>query len=214
MAGKIKKTEAQGMKAIKREFDLEKMLTSEIQAKVQMETKMMMDKKKREEYKNKCLDQAFSARKATSDKTRTNNSALSRMDSIKKEARNQIKKKRANMRNKIKNILAGGKRKKRKIAGEIRLIRSAIAKKLINAGHKGSMSVCVNGMDSAKKRLDYCKNNIVDSYVGFNDCFKEANYGQVCCENEFGSMQIDSRDKCIKKCDGKLHDSLNGGDFV
>lgn len=114
MAGKIKKTEAQGMKAIKREFDLEKMLTSEIQAKVQMETKMMMDKKKREEYKNKCLDQAFSARKATSDKTRTNNSALSRMDSIKKEARNQIKKKRANMRNKIKNILAGGKRKKKK----------------------------------------------------------------------------------------------------
>ena len=42
------------------------------------------------------------------------------------------------------------------------MIRSKIAKKLVSADHKGSSSVCVEGMDSATKRVDYCKKEIVD----------------------------------------------------
>jgi len=213
MAGKLSSTQAMAMKAIKREFDLEKMLTSEIQLKSEMETKELLKKKKREEKKRECLEKAFSAKKAEAERTRQTKSALEKLKSIKNEAKKQILKKRAKMRNKIKDLLNKSKRRRREIEGEIRVIRSKIAKKLVSADHKGSSSVCVEGMDSATKRVDYCKKEIVDSFIKYNDCVQKANYGNICCENEFGDMHIDLRDKCMNLCDKKLTKDLEDGEF-
>jgi len=202
------------MKAIKREFDIEKMLTSEIQQKSLMETKMLLEKKRREEKKRECLDKAFSAKAANAARLRQSKSALERLKNIKKEAQKAIAKKRAQMRNKIKDILKRNSRRNRQIETEIRSIRSNIAKKIIKAERKGSQAICVAGMDSTKKRMDYCKTQIVDSYIQFNDCTKEGMFGNICCENEFGNMYIEERDKCIAACDKKLNSALEGGEFI
>jgi len=119
------------------------------------------------------------------------------------------------MRNKIAEILKKSHRRKKQIESEIRQIRSAVAKKFIAANKKGSAKVCRNGLKSRKNRLDYCKNNIVDSYVDFAECMNEDTFGNVCCENEFGNMFIEERDNCVALCDKKLTDVIDGdGEWV
>ena len=118
------------------------------------------------------------------------------------------------MRNKIKEILKKSSRRRKQIESEIRMIRSVIAKKLMTANKKGSSDPCKEGLESKKSRTDYCKNNIVDSYIQYDECMKENTFGNICCENEFGNMHIEERDKCIAMCDNKLTKDLEDGDWV
>jgi hypothetical protein len=214
MAGKVNSAETLAMKAIKREFDIEKMITSEIRLKSQMETKMLLEKKKHEEKKQSALEKAFAEKKEESERKMKNKSGINRIKSIKNEAKREIIKKRQKMRNKIKDILKREGRRKKIIEGQIRLIRSVIAKKIIEANHKGSKDICIKGMENKKTRKDYCDKNVVDSYVNYKQCILEANFCDICCGKEFGNMFIEERDKCISSCENKLTNTLDGGEFV
>jgi len=214
MAGKITSTQALAFKAIRREFDIEKMLTSEIQLKSQLEAKELMERMRREQKKRECLDKAFNASKIEHERLRETQSSLQRIKSIQSEARNLILKKRAQMRNKIKELLGKSKRRKRQMETEIIKIRGTIAKKLVEADHKGSHEPCVKGIDNKELRTDYCKHFIVDNFVLYNECLNEGTYGNICCETEFGNMHMDLRDNCFSLCDKRLGELLNSGEFV
>jgi hypothetical protein len=214
LAGKVTKTEALAMRAIKREFDIEKMITQEIQQKTMLETKLLLEKKKHEEKKRECLEQLFSAKKKESYRLRMLSFQNAQINSIKKDAEKQILIKRAKMRNKIKEILTKSLRRRKQIEGEIRKIRSVIANKLMTENRKGSSEICLKGMESKKNRLEYCKHRIVDSFIQYNECIQETTFGNICCENEFGNMHIEERDKCIAMLDKKLSKTLDEGQWT
>merc|ERR1712160_107321 len=59
---KMQNTENTAMKAMKREFDIEKMLQAELQLKADLESKGLLNLKKREQKKKECLQKALKNR--------------------------------------------------------------------------------------------------------------------------------------------------------
>ena len=214
LASKIGKAEKNAIKAIGREFDIEKMITREIQLKSQLETKMLLEKKKHEEQKQAALEKAFAAKNEESERRRSKRNGKNRIKRIKLDARKEILKQRQKMRNVIKALLQKEGRRRKIIEGQIRTIRTEIAKRIVEANHKGSKDICIKGMKNKKMRTDYCKENYVDSYVGYNECINEGSFCEVCCGKEFGNMFIEERDNCIGSCEEKLNEVLEDGEFV
>ena len=59
----------------------------------------------------------------------------------------------------------------------------------------------------------YCDNNFMDNYAKNQDCKNPDDFCYVCCENEYGNMFINQRDKCYDMCDALAKADLNNGEW-
>ena len=92
-------------------------------------------------------------------------------------------------------------RRKREVKKQIFDIRTKIASKLLNEARIGNITFC-NPKQMEKDRLNYCEKNMKDDYEQMHDCKNSpGDFCYTCCENEFGRIHEDLRDKCYFKCD-------------
>jgi hypothetical protein len=211
---KLQNTQASAMKAMKREFDIEKMLQQEMQLKSELESKELMDLKKRELKKKECLEKALKDRDRQNQALIENKHRIQELESIRANAKKEVQMQRNKLREKLQAIRNKFKRRRRSIEQDINIIRSDIAKNLVNANKNGSMLVCKNAFGNKDKINDYCNKEIVENYTKNIECRSESNFCYICCENEFGNLVIEKRDQCYKMCDDLLKKSLNGGLFI
>lgn len=78
-----------------------------------------------------------------------------------------------------------------------------MAEKMNLAYKKGDINNCKKVLtDSStlhQERSAYCSGNFSEDFNKFNDCLKEDDFCNFCCENEFGEMQIEERGQCMKE---------------
>ena len=209
----IQNTENTAMKVIKKEIDIEKMLQQELQLKAELEAKELMELKRREQAKKECLEKAFKERDTQNKRLMDDMHKENELDLIKQNTKKEVELQRNKLREKLNAIRNKFKRRKRLIMQDINVIRSDMAKNLMNANKKGNMLICKNAYGNKEKITDYCNREIVDNYVKNIECRSESSFCYVCCENEFGNLVMEKRDVCYKMCDKMLRDSLNGGHF-
>ena len=210
---KLQNTQSQAMKLMKREFDIEKMLQQELQLKAELEAKELMELKRREQAKKECLEKAFKERDTQNKRLMDDMHKENELDLIKQNTKKEVELQRNKLREKLNAIRNKFKKRKRLIMQDINVIRSDMAKNLMNANKKGNMLICKNAYGNKEKITDYCNREIVDNYVKNIECRSESSFCYVCCENEFGNLVMEKRDVCYKMCDKMLRDSLNGGHF-
>jgi len=211
---KLGNTQAAAMKAMKREFDIEKMLQQELQLKAELEAKKLLNLKKRELRKKECLEKALKDRDSQNKRLLYSRGKENQLNSIKANAKKEVQNQRNKLREKLNNIRKKFKRRKRLIEQDINVIRAQLAKNIVNANHKGNMMTCKKAYGNKGLIKEYCNANIVENYSRNIECRGDSSFCYICCESEFGNLVMAMRDKCYKMCDGLLKNSLGDGGFI
>ena len=209
----IQKTQNTAMKAMKREFDIEKMLQQELQLKAELESKKLVTLKKREQKKKECLLKALKSRDQMNKDLLDKLHKQQKLKAIKLTAKKEVQNQRNKLREKLNEIRNKFKRRKRLIEQDINVIRAEMAKNLVDANKDGNMLICKNSYGNKKKIETYCNRELVENYVKNVECKTETNFCYVCCENEFGNMKMDKRGICYKMCDKMMNSILDDGEF-
>lgn len=211
---KIQNTENTAMKAMKREFDIEKMLQAELQLKAELESKKLLNLKKREKKKKECLQKALKNRDEINKNLLEKLRKQQELNAIKANAKKEVQAQRSKLREKLNAIRNKFKRRKRLIEQDINVIRAEMAKNIMDANRKGNMLKCKNAYGNKEKIKTYCNKNIVEDYMKNVECRSEASFCYVCCETEFGNMVMEKRGICYKMCDKLMKSATDGGDFI
>lgn len=92
-------------------------------------------------------------------------------------------------------------RRRKESKRKILEIRTKIAAKLLSESRSGNITNC-NPQQTEQERNKYCNANMKDDYQKLNDCKRDSgDFCYTCCENEFGRIHEELRDKCYLKCD-------------
>ena len=211
---KVQETQKVSLTAIRREINLEDMIKDEENQKGQDEVRELTVQVQQEKKKKQVLEQALQMREKSYEKVKSTKTVQKQIESIKQEAKVDIKFKRAVLKQKIAQIRAKSKRKSRLLQQQINLIRSEMAEEIMAANKKGNAKQCYEDRNDLAKISYYCNNNFSDDYIKNNSCKDAGNFCYNCCENEFGNMYIDQRDDCQSKCDDLEKEELKDGDWV
>merc|ERR1711957_413140 len=194
-------------------FDIEKMLQAELQLKADLESKGLLNLKKREQKKKECLQKALKNRDQLNKNLLARLKKMQKINAIKLTAKKEVQNQRNKLREKLNAIRNKFKRRKRLIEQDINVIRAEMAKNILNAKKKGNMKTCKDAYGNKELTKAYCNREIVDNYVKNVECRSDTNFCYICCENEFGNMVMDKRAICYKMCDKLMSNSLDDGDF-
>jgi len=210
---KIGATQNMALRVIKKEMDIEKMIQQEVQLKAMQEAKELLAKKKQEERKKKYLEQAMKEREVENQRSRESKQAEFEIQKIKVDTQKEVENKRLALKKKIDDIKKKALRRKRLIEQDISVIRSQVARDLIDANKNGDQLKCKNAYGNQDKINFYCNANVVDDITKNVECKSQLNFCYICCETEFGNMNIEKRDKCYDMCDLLARQELDHGEF-
>lgn len=199
----IRHTQDSAMKALKREFNIEQMLTKEMQLKALKETQELMAMKKNEEKKKECLETAFKNKEEENRKKRENEAKVQKLAKLKEETRNEIASQRSALKKKIEAIMRRSQHKNRQIKREIGLIRTQMAQGLLEAQRLGDLKRCQVALPSQDKIDHYCDEFVNNDLVRNKNCKDPFRFCYICCETEFGIMNLKERDECFNWCDSQ-----------
>lgn len=128
-----------------------------------------------------------------------------KIEEIKKQAQNQIIKKRSDLKRRLFKIKLDQKRQKDFYSNIILETKKNISIKLIKASKEGNLGLCNPLNKSSNDIINYCKDNFNDSLAKQSDCVKNDNFCYYCCDNEFGEMHLEERALCNSKCEDYIN---------
>ena len=210
---KMKDTQTNAVKVLKKEFNLEEMLAKEEQLRALNETKSLLKQKQNESKKMKCLEDALKAKEEEQKKRMANRLLLQNISKLQDDTMKEVKEQRDLLKQRIANIRKKNQLRNRQIKREINIIRSKMTKGLLDADRLGDMNKCKVGMDSEANMKTYCDDHINTTIEGNTGCKDRERFCFICCDNEFGSIQITQREKCYNLCENLLR-TLNAGDWT
>jgi len=124
-------------------------------------------------------------------------SAEDQIDKIKELAQKQVYVRRNKLKNKLLKMRKMSERKQADLQQKLKDVKLSMAQEMTNMYKLGDQNKCIQKDD--KGREAYCSNNFVDNYNKYDLCKSEDNFFcYVCCENEFGEMQMKRRESCVK----------------
>ena len=210
---KMKDTQTNAVKVLKKEFNLEEMLAKEEQLRALNETKSLLKQKQNESKKMKCLEDALKAKEEEQKKRMANRLLLQNINKLQDDTMKEVKEQRDLLKQRIANIRKKNQLRNRQIKREINIIRSKMTKGLLDADRLGDMNKCKVGMDNETNMKAYCDDHINTTIEGNTGCKDRERFCFICCDNEFGSIQISQREKCYNLCENLLR-ALNAGDWT
>ena len=135
------------------------------------------------------------------------------VETIKEQAMKEVVAKRNKLKEKISDMRKKAKRNEIKLKQTLLNMRMKMAREMTDIYKDGDQGKCLNAIKDAQVRLNYCTANFSD-IIKFSQCKDDDDFCVMCCENEFGEMHIDKRNKCIKEiCEpnaGKTDDTKGG----
>jgi len=153
-------------------------------------------------------------RQAENQRLIDNKDGEEQIQKIKEEARKEVEEKREALRKKIADIKARAARRKRIIEQDIDVIRSKMTQGLIDANKKGDENNCRNAYGDKEKIESYCNKNAYDDIYKNAECKEPLSFCYVCCDTEFGNMQIIKKDHCNAMCDDLARKDLDKGEYL
>jgi len=122
------------------------------------------------------------------------------IEQIKKDIQAKIVMNRKKFNEKIHNLKKAHERKIMKTKSQITEIRKTVTTNIIRADKKGDLKKC-KSKTTTEYRTNYCNDNFIDDIYYNLECKKEKEFCAVCCENEFGELHQQEREKCLIKCE-------------
>ncbi len=211
---KVGETQNVALTALRREINLEDLIKNEEVQKGKNENDELTQQVKQEKKKQKLLSVALEARENDFAKLRIKKDTKMQIDNVKKEAKVDIKFKRAVLKKKIDEIRKKYKRKNRLLQQQVQLIRSEMAEQILNANKYGQSERCKARRNDVVKIKEYCDHAFSEDFSKNKDCKDPQSFCYSCCEHEFGGMYINQRDNCQNMCDQLSEEELNNGDWV
>jgi hypothetical protein len=120
------------------------------------------------------------------------------VENIKKQAMEEVIAKRNRLKDKITEMRKKSQRKSAKLKQQLMTMRMSMAKEMTDVYKSGDSKLCLNAMADDQSRINYCTANFND-IIKFGQCKENDDFCTICCENEFGEMHMDKRNKCIKE---------------
>ncbi len=196
----MQKTHGLAPHAISKEIQLEEMLKREEEEREDNETKELVKQidleKKRQEYIKQAIQERQKIDEGVEQKLDTKNE----VNKIKSEAILQIKRKRLLLKQKVLEMRKLRERKNHSLKEELNSLRKVTSQTVSKSGKDGALSKCINGSKSEGRMLSYCKDNFEADFGKFNECNSKNTFCYICCENEFGELNMIKRYNCYNKC--------------
>jgi hypothetical protein len=197
---KVDDAQTTSMLAIQKETKLEELLEKEEAAKEDEETNLMESQLVQEQKKEECLLKSIKEKELENQMNLAKSKAEENVAKIQDETKKTIAIQRLNIKKRILEMRKKKERKQAQIRTQIQAIRAEIAEKLNVAGKNGNQDICtLQNLEEARDK--YCGENFSSDYVRYSDCKDESQFCYVCCENEFGDLNLIERDKCYSTCD-------------
>ena len=103
-------------------------------------------------------------------------------------------------------------RRKKQALQKVIEIRTKIATELLQESKDGNQDDCNPGQEKQKIE-EYCKDSFQTELQKYSDCMSgnKEDFCYICCENEFGKMHQDKREKCYSMCDNYSLSGIDNG---
>ena len=120
---------------------------------------------------------------------------------MKEKVQAEIKIKRDEIQQKIKQMRMRNERKKKNLYHQIQVLRTETAEDIQRVSKKGSMEVCQDimkstGQEQAEKMNHYYAAHLINYDPSLTSTPLE--FCNSCCESEFGELYIAEREKCYE----------------
>ena len=198
----VDKTEEMGLMAVEKEVKLEEMIEHEEQDKERRETQELELEVQSEKKKDECLLKAIAEKEKENQYNTSKLRVMEKIQNIKEEIKGQVQMKRNQIKRKILMMRKKNSRQKEALNEEITLIRTKMTEKIGKLAANGDEGNCFNPKFKTETQV-YCVKNFAADYANLIKCQDVENFCYICCEHEFGELNIQKRDRCYDKCDGK-----------
>jgi hypothetical protein len=199
----VDNTQSMTFLAMQKEMKLEAMLQKEEELREKEDESNLDTQLKQEEKKKDILMKSIKEKELEEQFNISRENAKLAINKIKDEARNNIIKKRNEIKKKINLMRLKSERKKMLIKSRIMSMRSETAQKLQFYSKKGAMEKCF--LPNPEKKEDahnievYCAANFNNEMTQFMECKVPETFCYTCCEREFGPVQLVLREKCYNE---------------
>lgn len=205
----IEATHNIALQAIKKEINIEELIRKEEEERQSREEKELFRTIEEEKKKKECLIKAIKERKLENQYNTKEKEALQHMEKIKKEASEEIAKRRNELKLQIENTRKAAERKKNKLKQQLTTIRYEMAQEMNKIYKKGDMNKCIEASKSEENRKTYCSSSFIEDYSAYSDCNEGNDFCTICCDFEYGEFYLDMREGCYKACNNATEKSAS-----
>lgn len=122
--------------------------------------------------------------------------AQQEVDQIKKQAQEDILRKRLNLKAKIAEMRKKALLKQQSLQQKLQTIKITSAQRMQSKYKDGDKGKCASAMKQQSSRESYCIGNASDDILKFSRCKDPEQFCNFCCENEFGDFRLSKRTEC------------------
>lgn len=203
------------LKALNKEFDVEKMLEHEEIEKEKEEDEILERQLKEEQKKKDCIMKAIKEREEENQLNLVAKGKAEEVTNLRNAAQKQIKIRREYLRKRLENLRKKAIQRSQVKKQQIMNIRMEVASKLTTAYKKGNNNVCLEAITSDAEWKSYCHATFTNNYNVMEICLRETDKCHYCCEQEFGNIYMDERMECFEKvCPTKNDAKEDNGRWV
>jgi len=194
-----KQTTTTAMKAIQKELSIEDLIKAEEEERQKKQEETIRIQIELEMKKKQCIIKAIKEKKIENEKIGKALETKNRIENIKKSAAEEVLKRRNKLRVQIEKIRKQSSLKRNQLTQKLFEVRTSIASEIGKAYKKGDKNKCVVANDSTRGRRNYCIANYSDDFSFLQYCKESDDFCEICCNNEFGDMFEEDKEKCIKE---------------
>jgi hypothetical protein len=199
----VDNTQSMTFLAMQKENKLEALLQKEEELREKEDEGNLDTQLQQEEKKKTILMKSIKEKELEEQFNISRENAKLAINKIKDEAKNQIIKKRDEIKKKINLMRLRSDRKKAAIKSRIMSMRTDTAQQLSLYSKKGNMDKCFVPNPSKEDDIHnievYCAANFPTEMSQFMECKIPESFCYSCCEREFGPMQLILREKCYNE---------------
>lgn len=203
MKKQIDNTQSMTFLAMQKEMKLEALLQKEEELREKEDEANLDTQLEQEERKKKILMKSIKEKELEEQFNVSRENAKLAINKIKDEAKNQIIKKRNEIKKKINMMRLKSERKKASIKSKIMSMRTDTAQQLQMYAKKGNKDKCFIPDPNKEEDLHnievYCVANFPTQMNEFMECKIPESFCFSCCYREFGPMQFMLREKCLQE---------------
>merc|ERR1712151_496303 len=193
------KTEKTVQKAIQKELNIEDLIKKEEEERQKKEEMKIRAQIDLEMKKKQCVIKAIKQKKLENEKTAKANEEKKKIEEIKESAKNEVMKRRKNLKAFIEKVRKRSELKRNQLTQKLFEVRTSIASEIGKAYKKGDTNKCIVANNSTKGRKNYCIANYSEDFSYMYYCQNTEDFCEVCCNNEFGDMYEEDKEKCMKE---------------
>ena len=135
------------------------------------------------------------------------NEAKEKLEEIQHDLKLKIILQRKRLLRRLNLIKLVHQRKRNQLKQHIMDVRRVLTQSIITAEKTGDTQNCLNALGNESHIKRYCSIAYSSDSESELECKNSDNFCYLCCENEFGELHKDERNKCIGICE-KSHDKI------